>query len=124
LTLDDYLIGDGLDAATVASDLDAYTQDLDRFRWGIPEFTEHLDHMPKQSSIRERAPREYVPVLREVIRNRAARVASDSTVTTEAVKASAEIRQAISNTRLQRFTLLISAAAAVTAVVGLLVASH
>jgi hypothetical protein len=124
LALDDYLIGDGLDAATVASDLGAYTEDLDHFRWGVPEFTEYMDHMPEQSSVHRREPREYVPVLRESIRGQASRVANDSSVTTEAVKASAELRQAISNTRLGRLTLLLSGLAAAIAIVSLLVSSH
>jgi len=124
LALDAYLVGDGLDAATVASDLDAYTEDLDHFRWGVPEFTEHLEHLPEGTRARRRDPREYVPLLRDVIREEAARVANDSSVTTENIKASAELRQAISNTRLQRVTLLLSAVAAAIAVLSLLVAHH
>lgn len=119
--LDNYLIRDGLDAATVAADLGAFTEDLELFRLSVPEFNEYRDHLPGPAHDRE--PLEYVPLLREAIRSRAARLSSDITITTENIKAAAELRQAIANTRLQRFILLLSVAAAVIAVVSLLV-SH
>jgi hypothetical protein len=119
--LDDYLIADGLDAATVTSDLEAFTDDLTMFRWDVPEFTEYRENLPKGS--RNREPMEFVPALRDGIRRQAARLASDSKATTENIKASAELRQAIANTRLQRFTMLLSAVAAILAVIGILIQS-
>jgi hypothetical protein len=34
--LDDYLIRDGLDAATVTSGLERFTSDVTQFRWDVP----------------------------------------------------------------------------------------
>jgi len=120
--LDSYLIRDGLDAATVTSDLELLTRDLTYFRWGVPEFTEHLEDTPKTSSTRK--PREYLPSLCAELREQAARLARDTTTTTANIKASAELRQAIANTTLQRFILVLSVAATIIAVISLLTASH
>jgi hypothetical protein len=118
--LDHYLIRDGLDAATVTSDLEVLTRDLTRFRWGVPEFIEHLEHLPGPS--RRRDPLEYVPSLCAEIRERAGRLAIDTTTTTGNIKASAELRQAIANTTLQRFVLALSFAATIIAIISLLTA--
>jgi hypothetical protein len=120
--LDDYLIADGLDAATVTSDLGAFTEDLAVFRWSVPEFTEYREHLPVGA--RDREPMEYVPSLCDAIRRQAARLANDSKNATENIKASAELRQAIANTRLQRSTLALAVIAAILAVVGILTGSH
>jgi hypothetical protein len=120
--LNDYLVGDGLDVATVTSDLRAFTKDLNIFRWGVPEFTEYRQHLP--DGVRDRPPIEYLPALRDTIRRQAKRLAADTRITTENVRASAELRQSISNTRLQRLTLALSVAAALVAVISLLVANH
>jgi hypothetical protein len=116
--LDNYLIRDGLDAATVTSDLDVFTEDLTYFRWGVPEFTEYREHLgdgrPKRPLL------EYVPSLCSAIRQRAARLAADTATTTQNIKASAELRQAIANTRLQRLASGLSVLAVIVAVVSLL----
>lgn len=118
--LDDYLIRDGLDAATVTSDAELFTQDLTEFRWGVPEFKEHREHLPETA--RSRAPLEYVPSLCARIREQAVRLANDTKTTTGNIRASAELRQAIANTRLQRFILALAVVAAVLAVISLVTA--
>ena len=118
--LDNYLIRDGLDAATVTSDLDPFTQDLTIFRWGVPEFTEYRDHLGEGAA--KRKPLEYVPSLCSAIRGRAARLAVDTATTTQNIKASAELRQAIANTRLQRLASVLAVTAVIIAVVSLLAA--
>jgi hypothetical protein len=124
LALDRFLLGDGLDALTIASDLELATEDLDQFRWGLPEFTECLDHLPSRPSGKNRDAREYIPIQREVVRGLAARIAKDVALTTEIVRASAELRQTVASTRLQRITLVLSVVAIILAVVGLLVVKH
>lgn len=119
---DDYLIRDGLDAATVTSDLESFTRDLTYFRWGVPEYIEDREGFPKTSPSRE--PLEYVPSLCAELREQAARLARDTTTTTGNIRASAQLRQAIANTRLQRFVLALSVAATVIAVISLLTTSQ
>jgi hypothetical protein len=121
LDLDQYLIGDGLDSASITADIRPLTDDLKQFRWSVPEFTEDLESYPP--SIREkREPREFVPALCSWLRNQANRLAEDTATTTGNIRASAELRQAIANTRLQRTTLLLSLVATVVAVISLLAA--
>ena len=120
--LDDYLIRDGLDAATITSDLELFTRDLMEFRWGVPEFTEHREHLGGAAD--KRAPIEYLPALCTGIRDEARRLASDTRTTTENIRASAELRQAIANTRLQRFVLGLSIIAIVVAIISLLAAQN
>jgi hypothetical protein len=67
--LDEYLIRDGLDAATVTSDLESFTRDLAYFRWGVPEFTEDRKGLPMGPA---REPLEYVPRMRGYTRTGAA----------------------------------------------------
>jgi hypothetical protein len=121
LDLDQYLIGDGLDSASITADIRSLTDDLKQFRWSVPEFTEDLESYPP--SIREkREPREFVPALCSWLRNQANCLAEDTATTTGNIRASAELRQAIANTRLQRTTLLLSLVATVVAVISLLAA--
>lgn len=116
--LDDYLIRDGLDAATITSDLNAFTEDLTVFRWEVPEFVEvPPPHQPASAS---KAPVEYVPWLCRRIRERTERLATDTRATTGNVRASAELRQAIANTTLQRLILLFSTIAVIIAIISLL----
>jgi hypothetical protein len=120
--LDEYLVSEGLDAATLTLDLASFTEDLTAFRFDVPEFIESREHLEGPAGARE--PMEYVPSLCTAIHAQAARLRIDSTATIEGIKASAELRQAIAATRLQRFTLLLSIAAAIIAGIGILVASH
>jgi hypothetical protein len=118
--LDQYLIGDGLDSATITADIRLLTDDLKQFRWGVPEYTEDLEGY--SPDLREKQElREFVPVLCSWLRNQTNRLSEDTATTTGNIRASAELRQAIANTRLQRPTLLLSLAAAVIAVISLLI---
>lgn len=117
LALDDYLIRDGLDVAAVTADVVALTKDDLTFRWHVPEYTEDIDD---HGLGRGREPREYVPLLRRRVRRQAKQLAQDSAATTVNVRASAELRQAISNTRLQRQVLVLAVIAIIVSVLGLL----
>lgn len=119
--LDDYLIRDGLDASTLVSDLGDFTKDLAAFRTGVPEYTEYLDPFPAAARARN-PPRDLVPWLREVLRDRVERLARDTAATTENIRASAELRQAVANTKLQRVMICLTIIAAVIAVVGVVIA--
>src|SRR5882757_4506152 len=120
--LDRHLIGDGLDAATVTTDLRAVTNDLTRFRWGLAEYSEDLSSY--SDSFREKhEPRQLVEFFFEALKNRATRLAEDTAATTASIRASAELRQSVSNTRLQRVTLLLSLIAAAVAIISLLAQS-
>lgn len=120
LRLDQYLIGDGLDSATITADIHLLTDDLAQFRWNVPEYSEDLEDYPPQLR-GKREPREFVPALCNWLRDQANRLSEDTATTTGNIRASAELRQAISNTRLQRTTLLLSLAATVIAIISLLV---
>jgi hypothetical protein len=74
LNLDQYLIGDGLDSATITADIRLLTDDLKQFRWSVPEYTEDLEGYPPHFR-EKREPRELVPVLCSWLRNQANRLA-------------------------------------------------
>jgi hypothetical protein len=118
--LESYLVGDGLDAATITSDLRAFTREPIRFAWGVPTFTEYQEHLSQAAS--EMAPMELVPSLCDRIAERAARLASDTEMTIGTIRASAELRQAVANTRLQRLILSIAVVAVLLALISLLTA--
>jgi hypothetical protein len=118
--LDNYLTTDGLDAATVTSDVGALTKDLSRFRWEVPEYTEDQDNLPER--MRRASPLEFVSGLCSMLKEQAARLASDTENTAGNIRGSAELRQAIANTRLQRTVMVVSLAALIVAVVGIFLA--
>jgi hypothetical protein len=116
--LDRFLLGDGLDASSVASDIRALTADLKAFRWDVPEYSEDLSRFP-QSAQGKREPPELLPLMRESLDQQAKRLLEDMATTTTNVGASAQLRQAIANTRLQRVVLVLSLAATAIALIGL-----
>lgn len=116
--LDAYLLADGLDASTVTTDIAALTQDLTVFRWGIPEYRE--DTAPDAGPARRRGPIDLVPLLRDQLRTQGKRLNSDTASTDGNLRASAALRQAVANTRLQRTVVLVSMVALVIAVIGLI----
>jgi hypothetical protein len=120
--LDRHLIGDGLDAATVTTDLRAMTNDLHRFRWGLAEYSEDLAYY-SESFRAKNPPRELVAVFFETLKDRATRLADDTAATTASIRASADLRQSMANTRLQRATLLLSLIAAAVAIISLVAQS-
>ena len=120
--LNDYLIRDGLDAATVTSDLAVLTGNKRRFEWGLPRFAEAataLNPQPNTGSAME-----FASALRLRVRAQATRLAADTVTTTGNIKASAELQQAITNTMLQRFVVLLAVIAIIVSVVGLAVGAH
>jgi hypothetical protein len=125
--LNNYLIGDGLDVSTITGDVDEFTTSLQRFRWNTAEYVEHSFNPPvigpqpaatqdqsadPRTAAEDAAPgnppqeaevqSELVPALRDLLRRQASRLSLDTELTTGNVRASAELRQAIANTRLQR----------------------
>jgi hypothetical protein len=115
--LDDYLTTDGLDAATITPDVDALTKDLRQFRREVPEYTEDQSGVPDK--FKNASPLELVPTLCSALREQAARLATDTEATVGNIRGSAELRQAVANTRLQRTVVVVSLAALIVAVVGI-----
>jgi hypothetical protein len=120
---DRYLIGDGLDASVVTSDLEDFTQSLPRFGFGVPEYTEDLTGYP-ESVRRQRQPDELIPVLRDNLKAQASQLQRDTAATTAGIRASAELRQAIANTIVQRRLEVLTIASIVIALISLYVAMH
>ena len=119
--LDKYLIRDGLDASTVVSELEAFTKDLEDFRVAVPEYTAYRTPLPEPAQAMN-PPRQMVPWLRERLRDQAQQLGRDTAATIENIRASAELRQAISNTKLQRVTVSLTIVAVVIAIISLVVA--
>jgi hypothetical protein len=121
--LDRYLIGDGLDASAVTSDLEDFTQSLARFRFGVPEYTEDLSGYPE--SVRpHRRPDDLIPVLRDNMRTQASQLQRDMAATTAGIRASAELRQAVANTIVQRRFEVLTIVSIVIALISLYIAIH
>jgi hypothetical protein len=118
-----YLIGDGLDAATVASDLAAAAADERFFGYHLPTYTEFVDLLP--DGVRKRSePADLREGLRTAIETRVARLTTDSLATTANVRAWAELRQAVANTRLQRLIVGLAVLSLVIAAIGLVISVH
>jgi hypothetical protein len=115
--LNNYLTTDGLDAATVTSDIAMLTKDTHAFGRGIPEYIEDQEDIPE--ALKRKSPLNLVPDLCSLLRNQAARLANDIENTTGNLRSSAELRQAIASTRLERVIMLVSLAALIVAVVGI-----
>ena len=120
--LDRYLIGDGLDASTVVSDLEGFTRHLSRFRRHVPEYSEYLDGYPEP--LQSGQPAELIPSMREQLQAQAETLGRDTAATTVNIRASAELRQSMANTRLQRVILCLTVLAITVAIISLVVALH
>jgi hypothetical protein len=116
--LDRYLVTDGLDAATITADVANLTKDPTTFRWNVPEYTE--DQGQFREGWKKREPLELLPLMCDSLESRAARLAEDTANTDGNIRASAELRQAVANTRLQRTVVIITIAALVVALVSLI----
>ena len=116
--LERYLVTDGLDAATITADVANLTKDPASFRWDVPEYTE--DQGELREGRRKWEPNELVPLLCESLARRAARLAEDTVNTDGNIRASAELRQAVANTRLQRWVVILAITAVVVALVSLI----
>jgi hypothetical protein len=126
LDLDRYLIGDGLDAATVASDVASFAEDPQNFATDLQAYPEYLEPFPGAARAAN-PPREMMAWIREGLQERAERLERDTSAVTGNIRASAEVRQAIANTRLQRVVVPIALLTLVAAVITLIVtlrASH
>jgi hypothetical protein len=121
--LDMYLMRNGLDGLTVISDLEEYTEDLTRFRRDVPEYEEALDAYPLAIRKKRQAAK-LIPLMRERMQNQARRLERDMDVTTKNISISAELRQAIANTTVQRRLLVLTVIAITIAVIGLIIALH
>jgi hypothetical protein len=121
LALDDYLTGEGLDAIAVASDVRVLTDDISVFKWNVLEYVQDQSGYP--DSVKSPKPREFVSVLHSALKGQAERLLADLDNTTGNMRASAELRQAVANTRLQRTVLIVSLAALIVAVAGIIIAS-
>jgi hypothetical protein len=120
LDLDRYLIGDGLDAATVASDVASFAGDPQNFPADLRAYPEYLEPFP-ESARAANPPREMMVWIQEGLQERAERLERDTSAATENIRASAELRQAIANTRLQRFVVPLTFLTLIAAVVTLIV---
>ena len=121
--LDNFLIRDGLDASTIISDLDAFTNDLGRFRIGVAEYSEDLSRYPKGFRGKN-TPAELIPVLRSNIKSQAERPKRDMEATASNIASSASLRQAIANTRLQRSVMVLALVTIAIALASLYVSAH
>lgn len=120
---DKFLITDGLDASTIISDLDVFVQNVNRFRSGVAEYSEHLSRYP-ESYRNTHKPEELVPNLCGKIKNHAGRLKQDMEAATSNIAASAGLRQAIANTRLQRSVIVLTLVAIIIALASLYVSIH
>jgi len=112
-----YLLTTGLDLASVTSDVTMITTNLTRFRWNVSEYHEQREERPAEAP----APTEgnsLVPQLRSSMKWHAERLARTSADTDRNLRASAELQQAIANTRMQRVVLLLTAVAIVVAIIA------
>lgn len=121
--LDRYLISDGLDASTVTADLEDFTQSLPRFAFGVPHYTEDLTRCPEPVRP-NRDPAELIPALRDNLKTQASQLQRDMAATTAGIHASAELRQAVANTIVQRRLELLTIISIVIALISLYVAMH
>jgi hypothetical protein len=104
------------------SDLEDFTRDLRRFRRSVPEYSEYLDGYPEP--FRSGQPSELVPSMRERLWAQAEKLGRDTAATTVNIRASAELRQSMANTRLQRTILCLTVLAITVAIISLVVALH
>lgn len=119
LEMDRHLIGDGLDALTVAADIRVLTDDQQLFSRYVPDYVEDLSDYP-EGARPKRAPEELAASLQSALREQATRLAEDMETTTGNIRASAELRQVITNTRLQRAAIVLSVVALVVAILSLI----
>lgn len=156
LDLDDFLLGDGLDASTLASEMRKFTESSERFRRGVVEYDEFVDHPSSgiKSGVSKEGPRylsmlpralagrltksdkidssssrpsrvrgELAPVLCKALNGQSVQLLSDMNATIENIRASAELRQAIANTKLQRWVVFLAVIATTASVVGVLIST-
>jgi hypothetical protein len=121
--LDSFLMRDGLDASTITSDLEDFTQHLAYFQFGVPAYTEDMEIYPETIRAR-RPPNQLLALLMERLQTYARQLDRDMTATITNINASAGLRQAIANTIVQRRLLILTVMAIVIAILGVIVAVH
>lgn len=119
--LNSFLLGDGLDASTVASDLHKFAKEPRAFGWTVMGYTEDRTEYPESRSNGE--PLNLTAVLRAAVQSQTKRLLDDMATTTGNLRGSAELRQAMTNTRLQRAVIALSILAVIIAVVSLVVSA-
>ena len=119
-TMNTYLLTTGLDVASVTSDVSLLTKNLKRFRWSVAEYHREPDE-PTESEPGPNHRDSLVPVMRSSMRWQAKRLARASIDTDQNLRASAELQQAIANTRMQRVVLVLTVVAIAVAVLALFV---
>jgi hypothetical protein len=112
--LDRLLTTDGMDAATVCHDITQELEDVRYLRHAAPEYIETHDWLP------QKPPPQLLDGLHRNLQYLAQRLPQRFEVVLANARASAELRQAMSNTRLQRWILPVSAVALIIAIYGLL----
>jgi hypothetical protein len=119
--LDRFLIREGLDASTVVSDLEEFTAHPGIFRFDMPEYTEDRSAYP-ESFQHKHPPAQLSTSLLEGVKKQAKRLMRDTDAATSNITASAELRQAIANTKLQRRVLALTVASILIALASLYIA--
>jgi hypothetical protein len=121
--LDNFLMRDGLDASTITSDLEDFTQHLEHFRFGAPEYMEDMEIWPETTRER-RPPYQLLAVLMDRLITYAHQLDRDTAATITNINVSAGLRQAIANTIVQRRLLILTIVAIGIAILGIIVAVH
>ncbi|WP_449337047.1 hypothetical protein [Streptomyces griseus] len=147
--LDQFLLGDGLDAATVASETKNFAEDSRSFRYDAAEYVEVAIDFGKpaktEASVRKNGfiksllrvtirsererespgtdmdipkSRELNSVIRDSLINQSDRLIEDMRIATTNIGASAGLRQAIANTRMQRAVVFLAFIATASGVLG------
>jgi hypothetical protein len=119
--LDRFLIREGLDASTVVSDLEEFAAHPVVFHFDVPGYTEDRSAYP-ESFQHKHPPAQLSAALLEKIKTQGERLMRDTDAATSNITASAELRQAIANTKLQRRVLVLTVASILIALASLYVA--
>jgi hypothetical protein len=115
--LDRFIVGDGLDIATVGRDLEEFSTSPHFWR-DVPEYQEDYSAFPENFKSRYPA-RSLKEAYSGQIGDLAKRVVQDAEITLGNVRASAELQQSVSNTKLQWTMSVLTVVAIVVAVIGL-----
>lgn len=149
--LDQFLLGDGLDAATVASEMKTFAASEKSFRYDVIEYVEVSNLPGDPTPTRAQAPRrksrfiktlllaaprknkkgdnasaakgarkarELTLTIRNILTDQSERLIDDMHIATTNIGASAGLRQAIANTRMQRAVVLLAIIATASGVFG------
>jgi hypothetical protein len=104
--LDRFLIREGLDASTIISDLNEFTARPNIFRFDVSEYAKDISVYP-ESFQRNHTPAQLSASLLDRIKEQAERLRRDTDAATSNISASAELRQSIANTKMQRRVLAV-----------------